>query len=347
MSSSKYLIVFDSNILYEQYDKKADFSRFYFNSTLTNIIDKIEELDVYEHIKVAIPIVVWKEMKQQKISAYHKKLKEVKDKIERFIFPSFMVNSENDDFNYETYLEEEIVKYRIELDKKLVEIVDFDLPTSNRFSSIIDRAFKKRPPFEGKDTKSDKGFKDALLWESILEFKSQDKDICILYYTNDKIFNDDLKREYAELFDNSEIKIFRKDEENILMKEIENIAKNIDEYTYIPEMFDEDQDMKDWLQSADFKGQFLKYSDDFKALNKYISFSSIEILDIDNISEKEKINEPNPEMQVNLSAEVTFDVKGATQIKDTYEMLVSVNVMDEVAFSIENVDIEDGSEENE
>lgn len=41
---------------------------------------------------------------------------------------------------------------------------------NNRFESIVNRAFSKLPPFEGKDKKSDKGFKDAFVWESVLEF---------------------------------------------------------------------------------------------------------------------------------------------------------------------------------
>lgn len=51
-------------------------------------------------------------------------------------------------------------------------MIEMNIATNQRFDSIVDRAFEKKPPFEGKDKKSDKGFKDALLWESIFEFVS-------------------------------------------------------------------------------------------------------------------------------------------------------------------------------
>ena len=59
MSSSEYLIIFDTNILYVPYKEKADFRIFYFNSTFKNVLDKIEELDLYEYVKLGIPTVVW------------------------------------------------------------------------------------------------------------------------------------------------------------------------------------------------------------------------------------------------------------------------------------------------
>lgn len=38
----EYKIVFDTNILYVNYDKGGDFTKFYFNSTFTNVMSYIE-----------------------------------------------------------------------------------------------------------------------------------------------------------------------------------------------------------------------------------------------------------------------------------------------------------------
>ena len=38
-------------------------------------------------------------------------------------------------------------------------MIEMNIATNQRFDSIVDRAFEKKPPFEGKDKKSDKGFK--------------------------------------------------------------------------------------------------------------------------------------------------------------------------------------------
>ena len=70
MSSSEYLLIFDTNILYSSNNDRADFTSFDFNKSFYRIIDKIEELDIYEHIKVGIPKVVWRELSNQKIEVF-------------------------------------------------------------------------------------------------------------------------------------------------------------------------------------------------------------------------------------------------------------------------------------
>lgn len=56
------------------------------------------------------------------------------------------------------------------------------------FHSIIDDAISKKPPFEGKDKQSDKGFKDTLIWYSILQYAMVNKGTYYLT-TNDNIFH--------------------------------------------------------------------------------------------------------------------------------------------------------------
>ena len=62
------------------------------------------------------------------------------------------------------------------------EVIEIPIASNSRFKSIINRAFSKLPPFEGKDKKSDKGFKDALLWESVLEFALKHPKSKIIYF---------------------------------------------------------------------------------------------------------------------------------------------------------------------
>lgn len=71
----EYFVVFDTNVLYHAYDKRADFSSFSFNSTFDNVVSFINQLDIYERVTIIIPIVVWKEMECQIIEAHQQKLK--------------------------------------------------------------------------------------------------------------------------------------------------------------------------------------------------------------------------------------------------------------------------------
>ncbi|MGI6434975.1 MAG: PIN domain-containing protein [Syntrophomonadaceae bacterium] len=69
------------------------------------------------------------------------------------------------------------------------------------FSKILDRVFKKVPPFLSFDGASDKGFKDSLIWLSLLEFFQSNGEDDIIFITNDNGFRkntDALCKEFSE-----------------------------------------------------------------------------------------------------------------------------------------------------
>jgi hypothetical protein len=70
------------------------------------------------------------------------------------------------------------------------------------FSKILDRVFKKVPPFLSVDGASDKGFKDSLIWLSLLEFFQSSGEDDVVFITNDNGFRkniDGLCKEFKEL----------------------------------------------------------------------------------------------------------------------------------------------------
>ena len=164
-----YYLIFDTNVLFQTYEKKADFTSFSFNATYKNIIDMINQLDIYNQVVLGIPLVVWSEMEKQIIEKHDELLLTYKKTITKKIFPEYSIQ-ENPTINYSEYIKIKILKYKEELSEGLNEVIEIPIASNSRFKSIINRAFSKLPPFEGKDKKSDKGFKDALLWESVLEF---------------------------------------------------------------------------------------------------------------------------------------------------------------------------------
>ncbi len=69
------------------------------------------------------------------------------------------------------------------------------------FSKILDRVFKKVPPFLSVDGASDKGFKDSLIWFSLLEFFQSSGEDDVVFITNDNGFRkntDVLCKEFKE-----------------------------------------------------------------------------------------------------------------------------------------------------
>ena len=69
----EYFVIFDTNVLYHSYDKKANFSTFSFNGTYEIVVGFINQLDIYERVTVVIPAVVWNEMERQIIDPLNPK----------------------------------------------------------------------------------------------------------------------------------------------------------------------------------------------------------------------------------------------------------------------------------
>lgn len=69
------------------------------------------------------------------------------------------------------------------------------------FSKVLDRVYKKTPPFSSVDGASDKGFKDSLIWISLLDFFQTSGEDEVVFVTNDNGFRkntDELCKEFKE-----------------------------------------------------------------------------------------------------------------------------------------------------
>ena len=223
--NKEYYLIFDTNVLFQKYDKKADFTTFSFNSTFKNVIDMVNQLDIYEQVTIVIPEVTWNEMKKQIVDAHQKKVDEYKSYITKWILPEFSISEIKID-DYIEYITKEIDTYKSEIQSGINNIMVLPIPSDNRFKGIVQRAFDKAPPFGGKEKNSDKGFKDVLIWESILELTFSHKYANILFYTKDKGFKEILKEEFQETNHDADISILSSEDE--IKSALEEWAKAID-----------------------------------------------------------------------------------------------------------------------
>ncbi len=222
MEYDRYCIIFDTNILFVTYTTYADFNRFKFNTTFENILRKIESYELEKYVDILIPNVVWNEIIEQNLVSYEEKNEELKNKISKIKVPNITFNET--EINYKEFLLKKVEEYRNEIFNKDINIKELNLPKSEKFESIIKRAYNKRPPFEGKGGKSDKGFKDALLWESIIQYR-ESNNIGMILYTKDKIFNAELKEEFENIFLSDSIDILS--DEAKIDKKLNEISKKI------------------------------------------------------------------------------------------------------------------------
>ena len=276
-----YCLIFDTNALFQAYEKRADFTTFSFNATFENVIDMINKLDIYNQVTVAIPSVVWNEMEKQIIEKHDELLLTYKSTISKKRFPEYSVQ-ENSTINYPEYIRAKIAEYKKEISEGFNKVIEIPIASNDRFESIINRAFSKLPPFEGKDKKSDKGFKDALLWESVLEFALNHRNSKIIYYSKDNAFGEFLLKEFAENVAESSLFICKNESE--VKTQLEAWAKEIDKYSYQPiEDFDENKEIVDWLNSEDFLVQIIDRDFGLVEKGRLITSTAAHLISIDNI----------------------------------------------------------------
>lgn len=74
--------------------------------------------------------------------------------------------------------------------------------TSELFSEVLDRALKKLPPFSNVDNASDKGFKDSLIWLSMLSYFKEGGENTVIFVSSDNGFKNNanvLCKEFKEV----------------------------------------------------------------------------------------------------------------------------------------------------
>lgn len=339
---SKYYIIFDTNILYRKYDKRGDFNEFSFSSTFQNVIDIVNEFDLYEYVTIVIPNVVWNEMIEQEIESHDIKLKDLLEKCKKFKFPEIEINSKT--LDYRRFIENKVSEYKSENLLKFNKVIDLPLPTRNRFDSIVERAFDKRPPFEGKDTKSDKGFKDALLWESILEFSENVEHISIILYTKDNIFTNELEQEYNNEFLGSTLKICN--DESQIRGMLKLWLKEIDEYAYIPNVQLDTQEIEEWFNSDDCIEKIKIAGKEYFEENALMKLVGIEVNN-SNVLEVQEDEDHNTNYDVELQLNIKYQINGNQETSVCFNANIDVYSMDNSEFTIVNFEGCYGENKNE
>jgi hypothetical protein len=124
-------------------------------------------------------------------------------------------------------LDEKFKKEKVKIEKSYAKffenkIIPFTKDRST-FSKILDRAYKKQPPFLSIEGASDKGFKDSLIWVSILDYFKNNGENSVIFVTGDNAFKrniDSLCEEFhnitnkkIEIKDNSYHKSLLEDDE--------------------------------------------------------------------------------------------------------------------------------------
>ncbi len=344
-NNKEYFLVFDTNILFQRYDKMADFTSFSFNATFENVTAMVNQLDIYDNVKLAIPEVVWNEMTKQIIDAHDHKIIEHQSRIKNWKFPEYKTTQIKMD-DYPKYIGEKIDEYKAAISSGINTIIELPNPQEKCFERIVKRAFDKAPPFGGKEKNSDKGFKDVLIWESILELAEIHPTVNIIFYTNDKGFKEVLIDEFGQLYPNATISICSTEDE--VKEQLEQWAQEIDIYSYqpIPE-YTENKGLIEFLNSADFQAQMIDRDFGVEEKNRLIESATFHLLSYDNI-EVIGEDENNTRYMVDARLKVGYTFKGGTSIDEEIDVRIEISCLVDEIYSVEDMyklyDEEDGDE---
>ena len=180
--AEKSIIILDTNFIIEHI------------SDLHELHQKLSENNIVYITEISI---------NERISQKYLELKSKYEKIETFIkdYSAYATIKLKDTFSnrFEAEKQRTIDVYVKEFGDNIISFT----PDVDALKIVMDRVYKKRAPFSNKERASDKGFKDTLIWMSIIQyFKEYKEDIGIIFITNDNGFlnsSDLLKLEFAEI----------------------------------------------------------------------------------------------------------------------------------------------------
>ena len=165
----KVAFVFDTNFIIQNHD-------------LETVTQKLMEHDFVAYVtQVAIDERIAQECNKQKEK--YDELEKIKDKF--CDFASIKITKKYEDT--QRYYKEGMRKKYDSLFGKNIVPLSTDEDT---FSKILERAYAKIPPFiKGS---SDKGFKDTLMWMSLIDYFSKDGESKVVFVTDDNGFRDNI-----------------------------------------------------------------------------------------------------------------------------------------------------------
>lgn len=187
----------DKSKLYDQ-EKFLDYMDFFIN-----YIDDLNGMKQTDELTYLMPETILEELSCQKVEAYNEKYKFLSDKYKCM------------QYGLKGELPKNNIQQVVKNEKKFYsdKVTIIKLKYQNKiYRELVTEALNKLPPFDKSEEKrkSDAGFKDALIWKTIVHSEEIDSYNLIYYFSGDSIFekNEDyLTKESERKHPNTKLKI--------------------------------------------------------------------------------------------------------------------------------------------
>lgn len=254
----KTLVVFDTNSVRSLEAGDLAYRFFSFGKSFEELQKLIGENNLAPYVTVAVSELVIEELKLQKSKKYSEDIERLKSIATRLAGMPHIADGSiqipTNDFDCKTYVEEEAKKFIEAQSAKIIPIKD-DY-TNAMLRSMIDKVMqdKVKAPFKvtGKDNKiKDAGFKDNVIWESLMHYEEVPNFDKILFVTDDTGY-DGCEKEFIDKW-NKHIKIIKN--HTALEAELRTDYGNYMQYQKVYEFAGKeyfDDYLKDLLNPASF-----------------------------------------------------------------------------------------------
>ena len=180
---NKSLVIFDTNALTNilkvenngKAREKVIYQSFEFGLPFKTVESYVVDNDLTDFVELAIPRIAIDELKRQKSRSYHSDVN-IFTEIYNLIIQLPYENRDrillpDSTFDYVNFVEQAAEQYLGTKKLRIIELPN-DECLKQAFQRIIKRALNTQPPFKRHGDQSDVGFKDALIWESILKLSN-------------------------------------------------------------------------------------------------------------------------------------------------------------------------------
>ncbi len=215
----KTLIVFDTNMLREILDNEVTYNNFSFGSAYDEISKFINDNGLKNDIELTVSTMVIEELKNQKKRTYLKDISDLKKIAKRLEgLPHISANSiviPDDTFDCETFVEENAKQF-IE-NNGINTLVYKEEHSTSILTNMIKKVAtidKPKSPFAISGSYKDAGFKDGIIWETLMHYEKVEEFDKIIFLSKDGDYKDNCIVDFKTKW-NRHIQI-EKDKNNVI-----------------------------------------------------------------------------------------------------------------------------------
>lgn len=228
----KTLIVFDTNVLRDMLGKEVVYNSFTFGKSYNELDTFIKESGLEEYVTLSVSTMVIEELKNQKKRAYKQDIANLKEIVKRLEglphIPENSIPIPDEDFDCGVFIEQNATAYIAA--NNVNTLVYKEEHASSILNNMVQKVVttdKPQSPFAISGPYKDAGFKDGIIWETLMHFDmvlDYDK---VIFLSKDGDYKENCLDDFTQKW-NRHIKI-EKDKNNVIAELKKDYGNYIEE----------------------------------------------------------------------------------------------------------------------